>query len=195
MDICQCEKHLGGRSVHRRAEQPPQRIQQRKSQAYRQNRLVSPRGILSCDHRKAGMGAGTGVTQVAGPPRKRQSGQAPLRGVTDLPGMWEYVHSYDPLLERQEPCGICMPWIPPEWKTYCASHRIHEETLDARVWELVSTARESRTEELKKLAQMQKMWALRKPVLDAHILSLQGRVLELEKEIDEIVMEKIKCQI
>ena len=80
-------------------------------------------------------------------------------------------------------------------KTYCASHRIHEETLDARVWELVSTARESRTEELKKLAQMQKMWALRKPVLDAHILSLQGRVLELEKEIDEIVMEKIKCQI
>ena len=57
------------------------------------------------------------------------------------------------------------------------------------------TARESRAEELKKLAQMQKMWALRKPVLDAHILSLQGRVLELEKEIDEIVMEKIKCQI
>lgn len=76
-------------------------------------------------------------------------------------------------------------------KTYCASHRIHEETLDAMVWELVSTARESRTEELKKLAQMQKMWALRKPILDAHILSLQGRVLELEEEIDEIVMERI----
>ena len=110
------KKHLGGRSVHRRAEQPPQRIQQRKSQAYRQNRLVSPRGILSCDHRKTGMGTGTGVTQAAGPPRKRQSGQAPLRGTADLPGMWEYVHSYDPLLERQEPCGICMPWIPPEWK-------------------------------------------------------------------------------
>lgn len=50
-------------------------------------------------------------------------------------------------------------------------------------------------EELKKLAHMQKMWALRKPILDAHILSLQGKVLELEKEIDEIVMEKIKCQI
>ena len=76
-------------------------------------------------------------------------------------------------------------------KTYCASHRIHEETLDARVWELVSTARESRTEELKKLAQMQKMWALRKPVLDAHILSLQEKVQVLEQEIDEIVMEKI----
>ena len=77
-------------------------------------------------------------------------------------------------------------------KTYCASHRIHEETLDARVWELVSTARESRAEELKKLAQMQKMWALRKPILGAHILSLQKRIQELEQEIDEIAMVKIR---
>ena len=53
------------------------------------------------------------------------------------------------------------------------------------------TARESRAEELKKLAQMQKMWASRKPILDAHILSLQGKVLELEEEIDEIVIEKV----
>ena len=53
------------------------------------------------------------------------------------------------------------------------------------------TARESRAEELKKLAQMQKMWALRKPILDAPILSLQGKVLELEEEIDEIVIEKV----
>ncbi len=37
-------------------------------------------------------------------------------GATDLSGMWEYVQSHDPLLERQEPCGICMPWIPPERK-------------------------------------------------------------------------------
>ena len=77
-------------------------------------------------------------------------------------------------------------------KTYCASHRIHEETLDARVWELVSTARESRAEELKKLAQMQKMWALRKPILGAQILSLQKRIQELEQEIDEIAMVKIR---
>lgn len=48
------------------------------------------------------------------------------------------------------------------------------------------------TAELKKLAHLQKMWALRKPILDAHILSLQGKVLELEEEIDEIVIEKIK---
>ena len=85
MDIYQREKHPGGGGVYRRAEQPPQRIQQRKSQAYRQNRLVSPRGILSCDHRKTGMGAGTALAQAAGTARKRQSGQAPLCGAADLP--------------------------------------------------------------------------------------------------------------
>ena len=76
-------------------------------------------------------------------------------------------------------------------KTYCSTHRIHEETLDARVWELVSTARESRAEELKKLAQMQKMWALRKPILDAHILSLREKAQKLEQEVDAIVMEML----
>ena len=80
-------------------------------------------------------------------------------------------------------------------KTYCSSHRIHEEVLDATVQVYGETVRKQCAEELKKLAHMQKMWALRKPILDAHILSLQGKVLELEKEIDEIVMEKIKCQI
>ena len=57
------------------------------------------------------------------------------------------------------------------------------------------TARESRAEELKKLAQMQKMWALRKPVLDAHILSLQKRIQELEQEIDGIMMEKMSASM
>ena len=76
-------------------------------------------------------------------------------------------------------------------KTYCASHRIHEEVLDEQVWALVSAVRDSRAEEQKKLAQLQKIWALRKPVLDAHILSLQENMQKLEQEIDEIVMEHI----
>lgn len=76
-------------------------------------------------------------------------------------------------------------------KSYCSSHRIHEEVLDAAVQEYGKTVRKQCAEEVKKLAQLQKMWALRKPILDAHILSLQGRVLELEEEIDEIVMERI----
>ena len=76
-------------------------------------------------------------------------------------------------------------------KTYCASHRIHEEVLDAAVQEYTETVREQCAVELKKLAQLQKMWALRKPILDAHILSLQEKVRDLEQEIDGIVMEKI----
>lgn len=76
-------------------------------------------------------------------------------------------------------------------KTYCASHRIHEEVLDAAVQEYTETVREQCAAELKKLAHLQKMWALRKPILDAHILSLQGRIQGLEQEIDEIVMKKL----
>ena len=76
-------------------------------------------------------------------------------------------------------------------KAYCASHRIHEEVLDAEVQACAETAREQCAEEVEKLAQLQKMWALRKPILDAHILSLQEKVQDLEQEIDGIVMEKI----
>ena len=54
------------------------------------------------------------------------------------------------------------------------------------------TVREQCAEEVEKLAQLQKMWALRKPILDAHILSLREKVLELEQEIDEIMMEKLR---
>ena len=76
-------------------------------------------------------------------------------------------------------------------KGYCSSHRIHEEILDEAVWDYAKKLREQYAAELKKVTQLQKQWALRKPVLDAHILSLQEKVQVLEQEIDEIVMEKI----
>ena len=76
-------------------------------------------------------------------------------------------------------------------KSYCSSHRIHEEVLDAAVQEFAQTMRLRMAEEQKELKQKQKMWALRKPVLDAHILSLQKRIQELEQEIDGIIIEKI----
>lgn len=80
-------------------------------------------------------------------------------------------------------------------KGYCTSHRIHEEVLDAAVQEYAEAMREQYFAELKQLAKMQKMWALRKPILDTHILSLLGKVQKLEQEIDEIVMEKlINCK-
>ena len=65
--------------------------------------------------------------------------------------------------------------------------------MDATVQAYAKTVREQCAEEVEKLAQMQKMWALRKPILDAHILSLQKRIQELEQEIDGIVMEKLNC--
>ena len=76
-------------------------------------------------------------------------------------------------------------------KGYCSSHRIHEEILDKAVWNYTEKLREQYAAELKKVAQLQKQWALRKPVLDAHILSLQVKIQELEQEIDTIVMEKL----
>ncbi len=76
-------------------------------------------------------------------------------------------------------------------KSYCSSHRIHEEVLDATVQEFAQTMRVKMAEKQKELKRKQKMWALRKPVLDAHILSLQKRIQDLEQEIDGIITEKI----
>ena len=80
-------------------------------------------------------------------------------------------------------------------KSYCSSHRIHEEVLDAAVQEFAQTMRVKMAEKQKELKQKQKMWALRKPVLDAHILSVQKRIQELEQEIDGIVMEKMSASM
>ena len=77
-------------------------------------------------------------------------------------------------------------------KGYCSSHRIHEEVLDKAVWDYTEKLREQYAAELKRVTQLQKQWALRKPVLDAHCLSLQEKVYGLEQEIDEIVIEKLK---
>lgn len=80
-------------------------------------------------------------------------------------------------------------------KSYCRSHRIHEETLDAMVWEYLTIVWDSRVRERERLMKSQKMWALRKPVLDAHISALQKRIQELEQEIDRIVMEKMSASM
>ena len=77
-------------------------------------------------------------------------------------------------------------------KSYCSSHRIHEEVLDEAVWDYTKKLREQYAAELEKVTQLQKQWALRKPVLDAHCLTLQKEILRLEQEIDELVMEKLK---
>lgn len=76
-------------------------------------------------------------------------------------------------------------------KSYCSSHHIHEEVLDAAVQEFAQTMRLRMAEEQKELKQKQKMWALRKPILDAHIFALQMVIHRLEQEVDDILMKKI----
>lgn len=76
-------------------------------------------------------------------------------------------------------------------KGYCRSHRIHEEVLDKAVWDDTEKLREQYAAELKKVTQLQKQWALRKPVLDAHCLTLQKEILRLEREVDALVMERL----
>ena len=76
-------------------------------------------------------------------------------------------------------------------KGYCSSHRIHEEILDKAVWDDTEKLREQYAAELKKVTQLQKQWALRKPVLDAHCLTLQKEILRLEQEVDALVMERL----
>ena len=76
-------------------------------------------------------------------------------------------------------------------KGYCSAHRIHEEILDKAVWNYTEKLRERYAVELKEVTQLQKQWALRKPVLDAHCLTLQKEILRLGQEVDELVMEKL----
>ncbi len=65
--------------------------------------------------------------------------------------------------------------------------------LDAAGQEFAQTTRIKMAEEQKELKQKQKIWALRKPVLDAHISALQDNIKEKEQEIERILTEKILC--
>lgn len=76
-------------------------------------------------------------------------------------------------------------------KSYCSSHRIHEENLDTMVREYLTAVRDSRIKEREKLVKLQKMWALKKPILDAHIFSLDNKIQKTEEAIDAIIMQKL----
>ena len=80
-------------------------------------------------------------------------------------------------------------------KDYCSPHRIHEEKLDAAVWEYLTERHDRIQDELKQLAQLYRMWAPRKPILDAHVSALEGKIERMEQEIDEIVMERIAADM
>ena len=58
------------------------------------------------------------------------------------------------------------------------------------VWKYLTAAQDSRIKEREKIVKLQKMWALRKPVLDAHISILKKKVADLEYELDSFVIEQ-----
>ena len=61
--------------------------------------------------------------------------------------------------------------------------------------EFAQTMRIRMAEEQKELKQKQKMWALRKPILDAHIFALQEKIQKVEQEVDLLTMSKIEATI
>ena len=76
-------------------------------------------------------------------------------------------------------------------KDTCSSHRIREEVLDQMVQEHLSKIHESSRQELAKLKKLHKHRALKEPVLNARRVKKEKRLVELEQEIDEILMNKI----
>ncbi len=76
-------------------------------------------------------------------------------------------------------------------KSFCSSHRIHEEVLDQQVQAYARQLREAWIAEQTQLAKLQKMWALKQPSLNAHIQELEDKVQRLEEEVDSLVFQLI----
>ena len=77
-------------------------------------------------------------------------------------------------------------------KDFCSSHRIHEEIIDAKLGKFLQELCRDLTDQQQKTTRLQKIWALREPHLRAHICRLRDRTAQLEMEIDNLLMEKIK---
>ena len=60
------------------------------------------------------------------------------------------------------------------------------------VQERLSEIHESTRQELNKLKQLQKCRALKEPVLNARRLNLENRLIELNQEVDDILMENLR---
>lgn len=76
-------------------------------------------------------------------------------------------------------------------KGFCSSHRIHEEVLDQQVQAYAEQLRSRWRAEQKRLAALQKMWALKQPRLNAHIQGLEDKIQRLDGDVDQIMMKKL----
>lgn len=77
-------------------------------------------------------------------------------------------------------------------RSFCESHRIHEETLDAEVRSAIETLLLNHRSEMADIQKELKTRASGKPMLDAHASSLRAEIQSLDKDVEAILMERIK---
>ena len=78
-------------------------------------------------------------------------------------------------------------------KEVCTSHRIRETELDDRVQHYAEDLRSWWTADQADLRRIQRQWEMKRPVINAHIADLYAEIQRLEQEIDDLLLEKIRC--
>ena len=77
-------------------------------------------------------------------------------------------------------------------KAACSSHRIHEETLNAQAEACAESLRETMQTDLDRVNKLLKQSSLQAPNIRKRIAELKARAEQLEQEVDEILMEKLR---
>lgn len=80
-------------------------------------------------------------------------------------------------------------------KAFCPSHRIRESELDTRVQQYTEELRSQWTAEQADLRQLQRLWEMKRPAINAHIADLYDEIQRLEQEIDVMLMERIRSEL
>ncbi|MBR4656790.1 MAG: hypothetical protein IKO68_09535 [Oscillospiraceae bacterium] len=77
-------------------------------------------------------------------------------------------------------------------KAACSSHRIREETLNAQAEACAAALRETMETDLDRINKLLKQSSLQAPNIQKRIAELKARAEQLEQEVDEILMEKLR---
>ena len=78
-------------------------------------------------------------------------------------------------------------------KEVCTSHRIRETELDDRVQQYAEKLRNQWAAEQADLRRLHRLWEMKRPAINAHIADLYNEIRRLEQEIDDLLLEKIRC--
>ena len=78
-------------------------------------------------------------------------------------------------------------------KEVCPSHRIRESELDARVRQYAEELRDRWMAEQADLRRLHRLWEMKRPAIQVHIAELYDEIQRLEQKIDDLLLEKIRC--